>query len=512
MSTHYRARMGVYTRLSVEADASSTSLDGQSEALVAMADREGWDIVMERQDNGKSGGKERANARELLDALRDGSIDVLGVASFDRWTRMGIADAAKVIEVVTERNVAAKRGKGRPALFVAEREGIRSDVEGWELRVAFAADMARMERERIASRVTAARARLRTAGRFAGGTVPFGYRPVDRDGGGRTLTVSRFEAEVVRDIIDRLLRNESTNSLAADLTARGIARPRSDWRRALILTGRPPADEEDLTRGHWTPAALRDVVRSERLLGRAQHSHRTPTDAEGVPVAAYPPVIDVETHQRILARLPGRGASQVRRKASRLLSGLVYCSACGCVCYPAAGAGAHVNYRCSAPVQGVVCAQQRVSVSADRLEDYVVGTFMALAGRIPETVEVEAADPGTARLAGIREAISQTTVQLADRGADRVALLERLDALQATEAELEALPSQPTVERRRTGRTLAEAWEAAETLAERRAAMAPWLDHIRLAPFGGGKRVFNPSRVTIEWAAGVEDVVADLVD
>lgn len=504
----YRPRIGVYTRLSIEAASTSTSLDGQSAALYAIAERDGYDVVMERQDNGLSGGKERANAVELLDALRAGTIDVLGVASFDRWTRMGIADAAKIIEVVTERNDAARRRRGRPALFIAEREGIRSDVEGWELRLAFAADLARMERERIAARVAAARARLRSMGRWHGGTPTFGYRVERLPHGGSTLRLSAYEAEVIRDIARRALAEESVVSIARSLTAAGVARPRSEWRKAYLATG---ADPGDLPRGTWTASSVRQTLTSPALLGRLIHDGQVVLDDDGVPLAAFPEVVDLVTHQRLLARFPGRGHAQTVRRAARLLSGVLYCAGCGRKLHVAHNRGA--AYRCSALAAERDCPTPALSIDAGLIEPHVVDVFLARVGRLDELERVETTASPVARLAEVRSAIADAAGRLSSRTADRVALLARLDQLQAEEEALEALPAATRVEWRRTGRTISEAWEAAQSDRERRQLLTTWIDHIAVAPpamRGRPRPVKVGTRIAVEWVAGVEEALADV--
>jgi DNA invertase Pin-like site-specific DNA recombinase len=73
-----KPRAVLYVRLSRESDV-STSIAGQNADLYALAEREGWQIVATFEDNGKSGGKQRSNARAALDMLRDNEADVLAV-------------------------------------------------------------------------------------------------------------------------------------------------------------------------------------------------------------------------------------------------------------------------------------------------------------------------------------------------------------------------------------------------------------------------------------------------
>jgi site-specific DNA recombinase len=85
-------RAVLYVRLSKASDV-STSIQGQNDELYALSQREGWTVTAVFEDNGRSGGKTRANAEEALRMLRDDEADVLAVYSDDRWSRMGIPSA-----------------------------------------------------------------------------------------------------------------------------------------------------------------------------------------------------------------------------------------------------------------------------------------------------------------------------------------------------------------------------------------------------------------------------------
>lgn len=360
-------RAVLYVRLSRESHV-STSIEGQNADLYALAAREGWKIVATFEDNGKSGGKQRGNARAALDMLRDGEADVLAVYAYDRWSRMGIADSAEIIKTIYARQEAARRGSSPSPLFYAAREGIRSDQEGWEIRVAFAADVAQKERHRMVARRTASIARMRAQGRNPGnGPAPFGYRSAPFADGrpGRRFVPDPVEAELVREVADRLVSGDTSTAIAKDLTRRGVPMPRSPYRLAA-LKGEATVDEhgERLSTGTWSSSRVSQLWASEHFLGRVVHRTNRSADGTkregevlldpdtGLPLQAFEPIVDLETMLAIRARFasnPGRGV-QRKRRAARLLSGLVFCGVCGAPMYVLSSQG-YAYYRCASTLR-----------------------------------------------------------------------------------------------------------------------------------------------------------------
>ncbi len=82
---------------------------------------------------------------------------------------------------------------------------------------------------------------------------------------------------------------------------------------------------------------------------------------------------------------------------------------------------------------------------------------------MPEAITVELSKPqGAVELAEVTEAIGATAEAFKDPTADRAALLVRLDALQARQAELEALPLETRREIRFTGLSVRQSWKTAD--------------------------------------------------
>lgn len=485
-----KPRAVLYVRLSKDSN-TSTSIAGQNDDLAALAEREGWDVVAVFDDNGKSGGKERAKAIAAFDMVRDNRADVLAVYAYDRWSRMGIEKAAEIITLIREREESAARGAGIPALFVAAREGIRSDRENWKMQLAFAADVAEQERERTRARSIAARDRMRREGRNPGyGTPGFGYRtgPHPTHPTGRGLLVVPEEAAIIKEVAERLVAGESTVAIAKSLTARGVPRAKSPYRLAA-LKGEDPTG---LDTGVWSSPRIRDTWTSDHLLGRVSFGGRPVLDpSTGSPLTPFDAILDLETVLRIRERFTGnpRG-QQAKRRAARLLSGVAFCGLCKTKQYSKVSRGV-AFYQCSAVAHGLECKQPRID--AKFLEDLVSSHYLAVRGSELEFEVIEHySDPETAaQLVEVAAQIIATSERLAavDDEVEEQAAMDLLKTLKARRASLQAVAPKRSVELVKTGRTFAEAWHDSDDVEYRRELLLKALDHVEVYPKASEERV-----------------------
>ncbi len=498
-------RAVLYLRLSVAVgDGVSDSIARQKADLRQLAKREGWEVVATPTDDGISGRKSRAKAVEALRMLRDGEADVLAVWKLDRWSRQGLGAVGDLVATLD-----ATPG----ALFVALQDGLRSDQTAWRLVAAVLSEVARTEADNTSLRVRAANKSNRAVGRFVGGTVPFGYRAAARAEGGRTLLPHAPEVAVIREVADRILGRESQAAILADLTARKIPTTRSK-RRIAEIGGLP---DESLESGSWSYAGLASVWTGESLLGRISHSrtesHLEGTkivttkvwelvrDADGLPLTAYPPLLDFATVEklRLYLRDPKNPASRrgpARPRRARLLSGVLFCAECDQRLWVTVSGGRTVYAcqrragRCSGP-----------NIKAENAERAVTEAFLAVAGSWDEVEHVEKITaPKTKQgLADVAAAIREATSELAADGADGPAILRRVDLLKARRAELQSIPSATTTSIVATGRTVAEAWAGSNDDARRQMLLTA-LDHVTLsATASKGHTGYHPERVSIVW-------------
>lgn len=476
----------LYLRLSVSKD-ESVSIANQNKQLQALAEREGWQIVETFTDDGLSGGKPRANADKALKMLSDRTADVIAVYKFDRWSRMGARAVADLQDVLDER-----AASGAPALFLALADGLRSDSPAWDIQVALMAALGRTEREMIRSRVKAARDYQRHTRRHSG-YVPYGYQTMPHPSGkGRALELHPEEAALVRRMADEVLSGRTGYAVAKQLNAEGI-QPRKAAR--------------------WTASTVADLLRGDAILGYM--THRRPGDSsresrpllgeDGLPEQVWPAIITPDEAAELKALLsrrpdwnsmPGAG----RKRASRLLSGLVECVTCGTTL--------RVNYtdklKNGERTARYVCAasagacERKVSIHADMLEAYVSKLLLDVAGKF-EVIEIRESRRDTGELAQVQRAIDAAAAEIAAPGADIAALASRLAELHARRQALEAAPAETVVESVATGETFAEAWEAGDTAGRRKLVSSALNGRIVVSPAVKGSRKLDESRLYIPW-------------
>jgi site-specific DNA recombinase len=456
-----------YLRIS-ESDEASTSLQRQEADLRERADREGWNVVAVLSDDGLSGGYRRSNAERALAMLRDGEADLLAVWKSDRWSRMGTRPVADLEDVL----------EARPGTrFVADKDGLDSKDASFDLMFGVLASVARAERKNTQVRVRSSIAALRRGGRYSGGNLPYGYRPVaNPDGPGRVLVVNEEEAAVVREAADRVLAGESVYAVSLDLNARKVPTRR---------------------RTTWTVQALRQVLTSDAILGRVTHRKELLRGDDGLPLQVWPPALDLETWTRVRSVL-GVGAAAPkrapRRRRARLLSGLISCGLCGAPLYVRVNGAGHPAYGCSARSNGRPCAG--VSISADDVERYVVDGFLSAWGDHEVFEEVVEAGADEAALADVQRALDETAQEMTTDDADVAELGRRMVLLKARRAAIKAAPSDPQVTLTPTGKTYRETWEEAD-LDGQRAILGDTLAFLTVRKGTRGLRTFDPSRVLL---------------
>ena len=209
MSTHQKKlRCAVYTRKSTEEglDQEFNSLDAQREACVAFVASQagmGWRLVADHYDDGgiSGGTMERPALQRLLQDIRDRKVDVVVVYKIDRLTR-SLMDFSKIVEVFDANDVS----------FVSVTQQFNTTTSMGRLTLNVLLSFAQFEREVTAERIRDKIAASRKKGIWMGGTVPMGYRAVDRK-----LVIDPEAAIKVRGIFSRYLELKSVPLLADEL-------------------------------------------------------------------------------------------------------------------------------------------------------------------------------------------------------------------------------------------------------------------------------------------------------
>jgi DNA invertase Pin-like site-specific DNA recombinase len=485
----------VYIRLSKQADDSNVSLEGMETDVRALCEREGLDVLEPiHVDDGKSGGfRDRDEFRAWLDDARTGACDVLVNYHTDRLTREGLNVAAQILDVVEGKNPDTGRKAHKPVrlLDCFGMDSLHGDA--FRFRFVIQAEVGRSERERIRERQRDRHKRLRRAGRWAGGTPPFGFKVVpnpelgeDGKPKGYVLAVQESEAKHIRDAADALLR-----PIEPDNLTRVVRR----WNHAGV---KPRRAKE------WSRVTLRQILISDAIMGMATEKGQPLRDADGNIQYPHPEVLSPAMVSALRAVLavktpdPRKGG----RRPSRLLSGLLTCHACHAVLQvarrspnPKAAKQAEVTYRCPTKANGGVCARP-VSVSALVIEQYITDRYLSAVGDFPYVIE-RTTVTGLEELATVDADIKATLADMATKAdADTFARLQRL---QAQREELAAIEPERATVLVPTGFTMKEHWEDA-MVDDRRDLLGQAFECMVLLPGQRGPRGFNPARLVAPWA------------
>ena len=319
---------------------------------------------------------------------------------------------------------------------------------------------AQYEREVIGARVKDAHDKLVRDGKYTGGMVPFGYRPVklSKNWGYEPDPVY---APLVAEMAERFLKGESMAGIARRLRESGVPSPKNVIRKR---NGKP------LTDTPWAATVVRMILQSPAVLGAVVDTRGTPLrDADGFVVYRTEPLISREVFEAVQARL-ALNLAPVKVNTSPLLR-VAYCT-CGTSMhstttnrksYPSDRKGEPVTYayryyhchsshlrdgRCSAP-----------RINADRLEKAVFRALLDNAGwyELTERKMIPGRDysEDVARLA---ETIGHLSTKIAVGRATRKDVADDEAALQRAQDQLDRIaslePEPARVEPVRTGETL----------------------------------------------------------
>jgi hypothetical protein len=195
----------------------------------------------------------------------------------------------------------------------------------------------------------------------AGWSGTLGYQAAPHPAGrGRGLVVNGEEAALVRRLADHVLDGNSAYSAVAVARASGIKPRRADA---------------------WSLASIIAILTGDSALGRLRHRSALVRDETGLPVTPWEPILPLGDVERLRALLApsgqGRG-THTRRKAARLLSGLVRCATCEGrmrVSTNLVNGRLVGRYACRGESEGRGCTSP-TSITAEPLEQYIEQEYL----------------------------------------------------------------------------------------------------------------------------------------
>jgi site-specific DNA recombinase len=308
-------RVGIYARVSTEAQEARGTIGSQLEALRARVAAGGDELVAEFVDDGYSGARlDRPGLDTLRDAAEAGKIEAIWCLSPDRLAR-SFAYQMLILDELSRLGV---------TVCFTDSPPIDSDPQA-RLLVQVQGVIAEYERAKFAERERRGKLYRARAGEVLSRKVPYGYRRVPRGPAGPAhLIVHEAEAAVVRRVFADFTGGASIRGIAKALARDGVPSPegRAVW--PLATVGRLLRNEAYVGRLYWN----RTATSFDPALGRHRQRRRPPEEWVAIPI---PAIVDEETFEAAGRAARDNTAFSPRRTepGTFLLRRLARCGRCG---------------------------------------------------------------------------------------------------------------------------------------------------------------------------------------
>ena len=222
-------RAWTYARVSTTDQAiEGTSLDTQVQQTSDFVKAKAWTLVEHIVDEGVSGAKDtRPGLDQIMQACRDGGVDVVVVTKLDRFSR-SMRHFTNALGELDDLGVA----------FVSVAESLDSTTSAGRMLRSLLGTFAEFERERIVERMMEGHRRVVSEGFWRGGPAPYGYKLIEDPAGTKhTKVVINPEEQVTLRRTADLIVNHGYNTYSATalLNAEGVTtRSGTKWRHSNL--------------------------------------------------------------------------------------------------------------------------------------------------------------------------------------------------------------------------------------------------------------------------------------
>lgn len=330
------SRAVALVRISDDREGEGQGVGRQEQDCRALAERLGWTLAEVVVENSTSAFKRRRvkqpdgstvlrtirpGFRKVLEMLDSGGADGLVAYDLDRVCR-DMRDLEDLVDVIQQRRI--------PVTSVTGSLKLASDADVAMARILTV--IANKSSADTARRVARKHEQLAEQGKpGGGGSRPYGY---DKTG----MTVIGHEAEIIREMVEKVMDGASLNSIMRDLNDRGV----------------PPSRA-----AKWNTKSVSTLLRSPRIAGMRLFR------GEVVGDATWPAIIDRDQWEALQPLLGDRSRG-ISNQLQRWLTGLLICGLCEKPLHGWAGSGGP-RYWCASPRGG--CG--KITVSAPLAEDTI---------------------------------------------------------------------------------------------------------------------------------------------
>jgi site-specific DNA recombinase len=297
-------KVAIYIRVSTaRQDIEGYSIPLQKERLIAYCKAKGWVVAGVFIDPGHSGSSlDRPDMLRLIDGVESGQFDVVLVYKLDRLSRSQ-KDTLFLIEDVFMAN---------DVDFVSMQESFDTTTIYGRAMVGILSVFAQMERETIAERTLMGRAGRAEDGFWhGGGTDPIGYDYIDGQ-----LVINEEEAAQVRDVYNLFASGHSVTEITRRM------------------------EGKKTKHGGWSHTSTVGNVLDNPLYAGTVHFDGVSKKGRHIPI------IDKKIDKRVKARREKLSRLETSEDSAHLLTGLIYCSACGARYFPHKRPNGSIVYSC----------------------------------------------------------------------------------------------------------------------------------------------------------------------
>lgn len=371
-------KIAIYIRVSTaRQDQEGYSIPLQKERLIAYCKAKGWVVAGIFIDPGHSGSSlDRPGMTELIGRVKAGEFDAVLVYKLDRLSRSQ-KDTLYLIEDVFMANNTD---------FVSLQESFDTTTIYGRAMVGILSVFAQMERETITERTLMGRAGRAEEGLWhGGGTEPIGYDYVDGE-----LIVNKEEARQVNAVYKLYASGYSVTEISRMM------------------------DGYTTKHGDWSHTSTVGNVLDNQLYAGIIHF-------DGVEsIGRHTAIVDPELDRKVKARRARLRRVEAASDSAYLLTGLMFCSACGARYFPNKRPNGKVVYSCHSRakkskkmIKDPNCSSPHIPVA--ELDAMVEAEVLRLAGDlslVDEIVKKRAAGIGSSNEDSKSEEVQRISAEI----------------------------------------------------------------------------------------------------
>lgn len=316
-----KIKVYTYTRVSTAMQIDGYSLDAQKSRMKAFAQYNGYEIVNEYEDAGKSGKsiEGRLEFNRMIGDIKTSKDGVSFVLVF-KLSRFGrnATDVLSTLQVMQDFGVN----------LICVEDGIDSSKDAGKLIISVLSAVAEIERENIRIQTMEGRIQKAREGRWNGGFAPYGYQLVNGK-----LEINEEEAVAIRTIFDQYINTDiGANGISKHLETHGI-------RKIARQNGKNPLFDSGL---------IRKILKNPVYCGKIAYGRRKTEKVHGtrnkyrlveqddfiLVEGIHAPIISEEIWKAAQVKLVSQAkkykhVNKSKDERTHLLTGIVKCPVCG---------------------------------------------------------------------------------------------------------------------------------------------------------------------------------------